>query len=379
MIVSIDGPMLIEVPMAWQLVSEVAAFLNSPGAEPLTSSERLALMLIAERANVTTRRAWESSGWSLGRTLGVDRPRKVLEKLASRDLEVRVRVGMDAKGKPVFAFKGTSVTYCLPFLISMDSGLSVDNTSQDHIVDSDSNIKCVEPVDNSTKGAPTGAAYDQDAPTGVPESEKGAPVGPKGAPTGAPLSSVPKEKTPLPPVVDQLSDDKREESQKRGDLISKETKADNQSVVQTILNMPGIRTKMSRFGEARLRVSVEACQRRGISDQQMISVVAEKSFDGVRYLERTLTARLDALEVRTLDTGTKLAHCSLHGHSDALHCPSCWGIVKAGGDPYEGCDDVRPEGWHSAFAWSPSVKNVTADEITVEPLNLPPAITAMLA
>ena len=185
----------------------------------------------------------------------------------------------------------------------------------------------------------------------------------------------------LPPSLSPVTSpcEKREESQKRGDSISKKSKADNQDVVQTILNMPGIRTNMSRFGEASLRVAVEACQQRGITDQQMVSAVAERSFDGVRYLERALTARLEALEVRTPDVDTKAARCELHGHSDALHCPSCWGVVKAGGDPYEGREDQRPEGWHNAFAWSPSVSMVVADEVEVDPLNLPPAITAMLA
>lgn len=173
--------------------------------------------------------------------------------------------------------------------------------------------------------------------------------------------------------------EKRDESQKRGDIISKKSKADNQDVVQTILNMPGIRANMSRFGEARLRVVVEACQQRGITDQQMISAVGDRSFDGVRYLERALSARLEALEVRTPDVDTKVERCRLHGHSDALHCPSCWGVVKAGNDPYEGCEDQRPKGWHMVYAWSPSVKIVTMDETQIEPLNLSAAITAMLA
>jgi hypothetical protein len=79
------------------------------------------------------------------------------------------------------------------------------------------------------------------------------------------------------------------------------------------------------------------------------------------------------------DTDTKVERCRLHGHSDALHCPSCWGVVKAGSDPYEGCEDQRPKGWNMVYTWSPSVKTVTMDETEVEPLNLPAAITAMLA
>jgi len=79
------------------------------------------------------------------------------------------------------------------------------------------------------------------------------------------------------------------------------------------------------------------------------------------------------------DVDAKVERCRLHDHSDALHCPSCWGVVKAGSDPYEGCEDQRPKGWHMVYAWSPSVKTVTIDETEVEPLNLPAAFTAMLA
>jgi hypothetical protein len=79
------------------------------------------------------------------------------------------------------------------------------------------------------------------------------------------------------------------------------------------------------------------------------------------------------------EVDTKVERCRLHGHSDALHCPSCWGVLKAGSDPYEGCEDQRPEGWHMVYVWSPSVKTVTMDETQIEPLNLPAAFTAMLA
>jgi len=79
------------------------------------------------------------------------------------------------------------------------------------------------------------------------------------------------------------------------------------------------------------------------------------------------------------DVDAKVERCRLHDHSDALHCPSCWGVVKAGSDPYEGCEDQRPKEWHMVYAWSPSVKTVTIDETEVEPLNLPAAFTAMLA
>jgi hypothetical protein len=365
--------------MAWQLVHEVVTFLQTKGADQLNASERLALMLVAERASAETRKAWESDNWNLGRALGVDRARKVLERLASHGIEIRVQVGIDSKGNPVFAFRGKSVTYFLPCLIIVDSSVPVDNSSQNNSTNMWDDFEQSGSVDNSQEGAPTGAPYEEDAPEIVSVNEKGAPVGPEGAPTGAPHTNNQIKNPPRSLTTVTSLAEKREESQKRGDIISNKSKADNQDVVQTILNMPGIHNQMSRFGEARLRVVVEACQKRGISDQQMISAVGDRSFDGVRYLERALSARLEALEVRTPDVDTKVERCRLHDRSDALHCPSCWGLVKAGSDPYEGCEDQRPENWHTVYKWSPSVKTVTMDETEVEPLNLSAAITAMLA
>jgi hypothetical protein len=365
--------------MAWQLVHEVVTFLQTKDADQLNASERLALMLVAERASAETRKAWESDNWNLGRALGVNRTRQVLEKLASRDLDIRVQVGMDGKGKPVFAFRGKSITYQLPCLIAASSSATVDNSSQNNSTNMWDDFEQSGPVDNYEEGASTDAPFDSDEHQSVSAFEKGASVGPKGASTDAPHTNNQIKKPPRSLTTVTSPCEEREESQKRGDIISNKSKADNQDVVQTILNMPGIHNQMSRFGEARLRVAVEACQQRGITNQQMISAVGDRSFDGVRYLERALSARLEALEVRTPDVDTKVERCRLHDRSDALHCPSCWGLVKAGSDPYEGCEDQRPENWHTVYKWSPSVKTVTMDETEIEPLNLPATFTSMLA
>jgi len=366
MILSIDDPVLIEVGMSWQLSLEVTRYLTRNIGKH-DGAEMAVLYALAEKAGHDgsyPRQAWDTPIWKLSWFCGSKSDdqetreralRAVCKRLARHGLVIRVEHGTDGLGNPMYARRGKAVTWQVPDL-DATSTMPVDNSNLGGTVVPPNHA---EPVDNSELGG----TVDPPSGTVVPPS-----------PSLTLPSNPPRSLT----TVTSLAK-KREESQKRGDIISNKSKADNHDVVQTILNMPGIHNQMSRFGEARLRVVVEACQKRGISDQQMISAVGDRSFDGVRYLERALSARLEALEVRTPDVDTKVERCRLHGHSDALHCPSCWGVVKAGSDPYEGCEDQRPEGWHMVYAWSPSVKTVTIDETEVEPLNLTAAFTAMLA
>ncbi|MFI6909693.1 hypothetical protein ACIBKY_51120 [Nonomuraea sp. NPDC050394] len=116
--------------MAESLVGEVAAWLESPAANPLTGAERLVLMLIAERSHKVTRRMlWhrgdrrdDGSKITLTETLqaraglGERGLSDVLQRLARRGLEVRVAVGEDRRGRPVFARRGHAVDYRVPEL-----------------------------------------------------------------------------------------------------------------------------------------------------------------------------------------------------------------------------------------------------------------------
>ncbi|QFY09612.1 hypothetical protein GBF35_25800 [Nonomuraea phyllanthi] len=110
--------------MAESLVGEVCAWLDTPAAQGMTTAERLTLLIIAERSNKKTRQMWAYKGD--GKTLtdviaarvGVeaDSLTKVFRRLAARGLEVRVPIGVNGKGQPVFAVRGRASDYVLPEL-----------------------------------------------------------------------------------------------------------------------------------------------------------------------------------------------------------------------------------------------------------------------
>lgn len=110
--------------MAESLVGEVAAWLGTPAAEGLTQAERLVLLIIAERADKRTRRFWRHRIDELTPTeliasrvgVSADSLTKVLRRLAARGLEVRVPIGMNGKGQPVFAVRGRATDYVVPVL-----------------------------------------------------------------------------------------------------------------------------------------------------------------------------------------------------------------------------------------------------------------------
>lgn len=116
--------------MSARLLGEVAGWLGTAAAEGLTAAERLVLLLVAERANEQSRRMWthrgdrRDDGTRITLTeLIADRagltPRglnDVLQRLARRGLELRVQIGFDSRGRPVFARKGHATDYQLPYL-----------------------------------------------------------------------------------------------------------------------------------------------------------------------------------------------------------------------------------------------------------------------
>lgn len=103
--------------MAIQLITEVLD--NAP--PDLTPAELVVLIVIAERANVRTRMAFQSTDPARKRWVLAERARlsttglrTVLQRLAARGIEVRVARGKDASGRLVFAHRGAQTTYQLP-------------------------------------------------------------------------------------------------------------------------------------------------------------------------------------------------------------------------------------------------------------------------
>lgn len=102
----------------------------------LTSGERAVLMVIAERANEQFRIAKQGPTWNLdtiARRSGVGRDglRKIFQRLRKNGCEVRVQLGTDKLGQPVFAFEGTAMTFKIPVFKRGDAGTTSDLESQD--------------------------------------------------------------------------------------------------------------------------------------------------------------------------------------------------------------------------------------------------------
>ena len=111
--------------MSGRLVGEVVEWLLTPAAKSLglTSAERTVLLVIADRANDVTREMWRfrADAISLDEriAIAVGTPKglqKVLWRLASRGLEVRIQIAQGDDGRPVFASRGRAMRFRLPEL-----------------------------------------------------------------------------------------------------------------------------------------------------------------------------------------------------------------------------------------------------------------------
>lgn len=98
--------------MAYQLVQEVLDH-----APPMTAAERLVLVAIAETIRSTAARQCDLDTEALQRRTGGLDPsnvRAAFRRLADRGLDVRVALGVDRGGKPVYAYRGQVPRYQLP-------------------------------------------------------------------------------------------------------------------------------------------------------------------------------------------------------------------------------------------------------------------------
>jgi hypothetical protein len=92
----------------------IVEMLDHAPAE-LTPAERLLLVAIAEKANEQTRMSWPGMDTLTQRTgLGDRQVRRMLADLAARGYELRVPIGVDKHGMPVFASKGRRTVYRVP-------------------------------------------------------------------------------------------------------------------------------------------------------------------------------------------------------------------------------------------------------------------------
>ncbi|MGR6921195.1 hypothetical protein ACU635_43725 [[Actinomadura] parvosata] len=116
--------------MSARLFGLVAAWLETAAADGMTQSERLVLLLIAERARDTDRRmvSFRADRRDDGTKITLTEllqaragltPRGLadtVQRLARRGLEVRVPVGKDRNGVIMYARRGHATDYRLPDL-----------------------------------------------------------------------------------------------------------------------------------------------------------------------------------------------------------------------------------------------------------------------
>jgi hypothetical protein len=178
--------------MSGRLVGEVVEWLRTPAAADLTAAERVVLLVIAERANETTREMWRHKvdDVSLSERIrealgGVDKTNlsKVFKKLASRGLEVRIPVSTAANGRVVYSCRGRSTRFHVPPLpasVQMPESVASRQTK--------------DPVDNPASDAPDGPGeppeWDAQEQTKEPKGTRsGKPKSPNGCPGGVPYPS----------------------------------------------------------------------------------------------------------------------------------------------------------------------------------------------
>lgn len=186
--------------MSGKLVGEVVDWLRTPVASGVSLAERVILLVIAERANPATREMWRHKADEenlfdrlLGATgLGRDGLTHALQKLGKRGLEVRVVIGTDKNGRPLYACKGRATRFALPeFPASFEIPERVPDEAP------------IEPVDNPESEA---TDDEQRVPTQAPNDAKGCPqghpMGSMGASTGTPSPSTtyPSKEDPSSPV-----------------------------------------------------------------------------------------------------------------------------------------------------------------------------------
>lgn len=158
--------------MAYQLVREVLDH-----APPMTAAERLVLVAIAETIRSLAARECELDTEALCRRTGGLDPsniRAAFRRLADRKIEVRVQLGTDRAGKPVYAHRGQVPRYRLPSFPAPDGCRCIncrfpDQSSVDNGVDAS--------VDNREEGGrvhpPSDRSTGQEGERSRPPTQEG--------------------------------------------------------------------------------------------------------------------------------------------------------------------------------------------------------------
>ena len=100
--------------MGYKLRRELRDVLIVPGL--LTPTERLVLLEIGESCNDDTRRGWPTLEWLVAACdlASTKKAGEIVTAIGRKWFDIRVQVGKDKNGRPVYAIKGQAVTYRIP-------------------------------------------------------------------------------------------------------------------------------------------------------------------------------------------------------------------------------------------------------------------------
>lgn len=142
----------------------------------LSQAELVVLIAIAEEANDVTREAWPGMTKLARRTrMAPVSVRHVLERLRDRKLEIRVPIGIDHSGAPVFAGRGRCTVYRIPAFSMTDRSPIKDTYLADSRTDQDTN-RPVRGPDRDTNGPDRGPGQDTGRSDSRPGQDTNRPV-----------------------------------------------------------------------------------------------------------------------------------------------------------------------------------------------------------
>lgn len=303
----------------------------------LTPGERMVLVVIAERANDKTRIAKQGKNWTLGtiaRRAGVGRDglRKIFQRLAKNGCEVRVALGTDSRGRPVFAYEGTAMTFKVPdFPKRGDAGTSSEEerqdgstTSEEQRGDDSTASDGQEVVPQSARGGtPVRERWDASTTQSLINTLiEPSDISLSGARTSAPAPRDPSDR-------------------ERDDTIPSEDPNPNTTTHLTaahrLLAKRGIHgteaEKIISYIHRNVPTPIQgdgwwyAANRNGSLDDWIN-----------RYRSTTASAGVEVVE-----------NCPLHPRNPADGCGDCLAILDNGGDPWQGRENERPVWWWDAY------------------------------
>jgi hypothetical protein len=292
----------------------------------LSPGERVVILEIADDAGDETRRTMKGPKDLAPRAdVTVEAFCKHVQRIEYKGIPLRIEIGKGKGGKPMYAHQGKQTNYLIPPIEVLRSARKPGQSVQPQ----EGGQSVQEWVDNSS--TPEGwtdcpeRVDDPSNPSPQRSSEKNSPP-PQGAASG------------------------------RGEEDAAQ-----------VINRSG--HQLRGIERTRLIGVVADALVGGHSEREILAELA-KPTAGLNNVAAGLISRIKTLAAdppAQAEPEAPKIPCLLHRSSDVYNCPCCWSEVKTGDDPYERCPDLRPDGWHEVYAWTPPSRTVVVDEVDVEP------------